>query len=495
MNNSNKCCCIKIDGINFVLLEKNETRYKIIKIRSEYQDKNNIFYVYRSQSEGLWRLAYEYGTGYYKGDHYVTTTLIDLRLQNFINKNFSKIKSTPKEEDMDIPYLNNEIKKKINERGIENDDFKCFKIYGTGNQIGLFKEINFNLIYREILYFLEESKNSDCIDINEFKQKVKDSNVNNYLIKDESDEIIKNDDIIKKYNDEKDEKDEKNETIKEKIENFHSKKLTQLPELDENQIEIVELMRMIYSKSTVTISQRFKRPIMLYINNIINHIKKNENSNPDEHYLSSLFKGKDSKYIIDKINNIRFFMIELINHYLQTNFTFTNHLQIGTINNYFTNNYKIYRCDLTKNEKKYILYYGKYKLDGEAISNNPLFLDYIKTELEKTGKNMDYYFTIPIIIIPDENNKINELGLYEKYIDAGFFTWKPFDYLGNITREHNNNILTIGVYTYTFIGKYLDKLLEINTQTRGGNKKSKKNKKNNKSKKSRKNNKNKKSKK
>ena len=115
---------------------------------------------------------------------------------------------------------------------------------------------------------------------------------------------------------------------------------------------------------------------------------------------------------------------------------------------------------------------------------------------------MDYYFTIPIIIIPDENNKINELGLYEKYIDAGFFTWKPFDYLGNITREHNNNILEIGVYKYTFIGKYLDKLLEINTQTRGGNNKNKKSKKskknrknkgkNNKSKKSRKNNKNKK---
>lgn len=94
---------ITIDGINFALLEKDDTDdvYKFVKIKSTSEDEHgkhtNIFYVYRSISEGgVLRLTNQNSSDaseFNKGKHYTLSTLIHPDLMRFVNLNVSGLQN------------------------------------------------------------------------------------------------------------------------------------------------------------------------------------------------------------------------------------------------------------------------------------------------------------------------------------------------------------------------------------------------------------------
>ena len=107
---------INIDKIYFMLIYKTTTSSgrELILLKSSrenaFDDKSKykLLVFYRSLSElGFLRLGgkigHMYGHVYMKGTiHYIQQTFIDARLQKFINKNVSKLKSEP---GLDIPFI------------------------------------------------------------------------------------------------------------------------------------------------------------------------------------------------------------------------------------------------------------------------------------------------------------------------------------------------------------------------------------------------------
>ena len=83
--------------MRYIVLETDPTR-EVVEIESQCGVSTKVFYVYKSQSEGMWRFScieskFEkliYG----KGIDYVTTTFIHEKLQIFIELNYKKLNKT-----------------------------------------------------------------------------------------------------------------------------------------------------------------------------------------------------------------------------------------------------------------------------------------------------------------------------------------------------------------------------------------------------------------
>jgi hypothetical protein len=97
---------IEIDGIVFRLFARDSFEtYKVVGFMSAPRDtpitnpKTQGYAAYKSNSEGFWRLALREGPRYAfeKGDNYVTTTFIHLRLQEFIERHYESLRAPPRQ--------------------------------------------------------------------------------------------------------------------------------------------------------------------------------------------------------------------------------------------------------------------------------------------------------------------------------------------------------------------------------------------------------------
>lgn len=89
---------IVIDEITFELIEKNIIKDRIyVKVKSNTNADNTtnmVFIIYKSNSQGMWRYFTCQVTGGdcpNKWDDYTTTTMIDFRLQKFVNDKLNDI--------------------------------------------------------------------------------------------------------------------------------------------------------------------------------------------------------------------------------------------------------------------------------------------------------------------------------------------------------------------------------------------------------------------
>jgi len=139
------------DDIEFTLIDRNVPLGRDhVRIRSHnLKTKKTINFVcYRSNSEvGLWR-ACVYWAGvktYYKGSDYITSTFINIELQNFININYEKLPkldkdftiycSTFSKDDTLQEYVKTTKELEViisTPREVEDQIFKVFKICGAG---------------------------------------------------------------------------------------------------------------------------------------------------------------------------------------------------------------------------------------------------------------------------------------------------------------------------------------------------------------------------
>jgi hypothetical protein len=95
---------ITIDDITFKYVEKINEKDRIfvwLKSKTPSDTEELDFVVYKSNSQGMWRYftcIQMFGCPY-KWEDYTTTTMIDFRLQNFLNNNFDSIPTVSKEVD------------------------------------------------------------------------------------------------------------------------------------------------------------------------------------------------------------------------------------------------------------------------------------------------------------------------------------------------------------------------------------------------------------
>lgn len=110
---------IEIDSINFKLLGRSqEGPYKLVVVKTVdiRTQETNIFVYYKSNSQGLWRFCINNNGHFEKGISYVNSTLVHLKLQIFINKNYESLKEIESKKLLKICSLylsQDEIKENI----------------------------------------------------------------------------------------------------------------------------------------------------------------------------------------------------------------------------------------------------------------------------------------------------------------------------------------------------------------------------------------------